>query len=461
MKILVVALALSASVAAQASLTWTESLEVQSLSNVWWKETSAFVCHEGPKTEVPKWGTCKQAVAAGGCTKTDFSVREICCKSCCVGDASDMTMVRTFGPGASCKAAGEKGYCTKNHDIKHMCCKTCPQHISAAVAAEQQKKAFDPRKVKTGSAFEKFGEGNSKSNNMMDFAKALLKKHGKNVDATTPPNTIGTVWWKLPSAFKCQETPKTVVPKWGSCPDAAAQGGCTSTDFSIQELCCRTCCLKDKSDADMQEAFGPGASCKAAGKKGYCTKNHDIKRMCCKTCQQKIQDEFGEDSAWKSMWDVPKKPAASQGVCGEATNAQMEQMMGVKGVSCANAKSHGACQHDAIQKVCCKTCSTAKAGGSGATSGTGVSCADVTAQEMEKTMGQKGVSCRDAARQGACKHDKIKSMCCKSCMCKADATVAAMEKAFAKGANCPHAAENGACKNPKIKAMCCKSCAVK
>jgi len=76
-------------------------------------------------------------------------------------------------------------------------------------------------------------------------------------------------------------------------------------------------------------------------------------------------------------------------------------------------------------------------------------------------MGQKGVSCRDAARQGACKHDKIKSMCCKSCMCKADATVAAMEKAFAKGANCPHAAENGACKNPKIKAMCCKSCAVK
>jgi hypothetical protein len=292
-----------------------------------------------------------------------------------------------------------------------MCCKTCPDHVAKAVAADKAKKAkFDPRKVSTG--------GMMSPADRIKAAMGMLKKHGKNKDLTKKghfaKSTEGTVWWKLPSAFKCQETVNTQVPKWGSCPDAAAQGGCTSTEFSIQEICCRTCCVKDASDAMMARAFGPGASCAESVKKGYCTKNHDIKRMCCKSCQEHIQDEFAGEK--KQV-----KPA----VCKDATASEMEGMLQSPGVSCSGAAKHGACKYEKIRQVCCETCSLAESFSIQAhelkTKAKQPQCTDVTNQEMEKIMGKKGVSCLQASRNPACRHKEILDMCCASCKkCESD-----------------------------------------
>lgn len=238
----------------------------------WWKLKSAFLCRETKHTEVPKWGTCPQAKAQGGCTSTEFSIKTICCRTCCDGDAPNALMRRKFGKGASCKALAAKGMCTKDHDVNKMCCKTCPQYVHKAIAEEKNAPLV---KVSDGRGGDRTAR-----------AKDLLKTFGKAIKVETPPDKEGKVWWKLPEAFVCHETPATEVPKWGSCAQADALGGCESTEFSIKELCCKTCCKGDAPDALLRKHFGDDrASCKSAVEAGYCTKNHDIKNLCCKSCQ--------------------------------------------------------------------------------------------------------------------------------------------------------------------------------
>ena len=53
----------------------------------------------------------------------------------------------------------------------------------------------------------------------MAAALKFLKEHGKNSDHKPAPSTEGTVWWKLPSAFKCSETPATLVRAFCLIPD--------------------------------------------------------------------------------------------------------------------------------------------------------------------------------------------------------------------------------------------------
>merc|ERR1712227_536026 len=131
-------------------------------------------------------------------------------------------MRKKFGKGASCKAAAKQGYCTMNHKVNQMCCKTCPQLVRKAI--DKEKKA---PKVKVS-------DGRNRSRGWKT-AKKLLKTFGKAIKVETPPDTEGKVWWKLPEAMVCHETPTTEVPKWGTCANAASQGGCESTAFSIKE----------------------------------------------------------------------------------------------------------------------------------------------------------------------------------------------------------------------------------
>jgi hypothetical protein len=256
-------------------------------SQVWWKEPAAYQCNEKPGTQLPgDWGSCAQAAAVNACVDTEFSIKEICCKTCCDkhGDASDMQMALAFGKGATCKGVGEAGYCTKNHEVKRMCCKSCASHIAAAnkaVVKMSDKVKKNPKGVSTGRGI----FANKKA--MINAALGHHLLHGDNKNLKAPPSTKGTVWWKLPSAFKCYERFDTTVPKWGTCADAVKQGGCTSTEFSIRTICCKSCCVRDMSDRHMQKMFSGDthASCKAAAAAGLCKKDHNIKIMCCKTCQ--------------------------------------------------------------------------------------------------------------------------------------------------------------------------------
>lgn len=516
-----VVLTLAAALQTAAHQTWTEKLDEltakQQFSNgkhfsalaintggrqfgtqVWWKEASAFQCAETAATTLPgDWGSCHAAAEQGACKSTEFSISEICCKTCCAkhGDAFDSTMEKAFGPGATCKQAGEKGYCTKNHEIKRLCCKSCEPHIAAAAEAAQNQKISDrdPHQTSTGRGI--FDNKNA----MAAAAFAHLKKHGKNTDLKAPTSTEGTVWWKLPNAFKCDETAATEVPKWGSCASAKAQGGCTSTEFSIKTICCKSCCTRDLSDAEMQRFFqgDTHASCSAAAKAGLCTKDHNIKTMCCKTCQgldtPNNKPVFHTTAGGRKVehlhFDVnpppplhakttdfavhakqPEAPVHASNVhsptaCKDSTPEAMEKLIG-KGANCPHAKSQGACKHAQIAELCCESCgAVTKPGGALGT------CSDMPDVKLKEALGTtQDVSCRHAGAQGGCVDAKVAKSCCQTCT-KAASTPASttntctdapdtemVAKFQSNDATCPDAANAGACKHAEIAKMCCASC---